>query len=151
RQGVRCASMHKEIAQRLAAAGVDAPPLESLELVAGVTAAGFGSSGQEAVDWWRRLNAAGDRTGCRPVLIPSADEVRPFVEEGTPAQRLAAVDDLDPAATISPRGSWEDLDAGVQEEYLDRWPDEAERPEGFRLAEAPVIVALIVAEHCWQI
>ena len=51
--------MHEEIAQRLADAGIDAPPLESLDLVDGVTAAGFGSSGDEAVDWWRRL------TGCR--------------------------------------------------------------------------------------
>ena len=57
--------MHEEIAQRLAGAGMDAPPLEPLDLVDGVTAAGFGSSGNEAVGWWRRLNA-------RPT-VPDAD------------------------------------------------------------------------------
>jgi hypothetical protein len=149
--------MHEEIARRLAGAGVETPPLESLYLVDGVTAAGFGSSGQEAVDWWRRLNAAADRTGCRPVLIPSVEEVQTFAEEGTAAQRLAAVDEVDPARRLNPRGSWADLDANAQEEFLDRWPDEAERLEGFRLVRtldggpAPVIVALVVAEHGWQI
>jgi hypothetical protein len=154
--------MH-EIARRLAGSGVDVPPLESLDLVDGVTAAGFGSSWREALDWWRRLNAAADRTGCRPVLIPSADEVKPIVEQGTPAERLAAVDELDPRAVVSPRGSWAELDSEAQAEYLDRWPAEAvegaaedgaaeermveERPR--RTTE--VIVALLVAEHAWQI
>jgi hypothetical protein len=150
--------MHEDdIARRLVKAGVNVPPLESLDLVDGVTAAGFGSSGEEAVDWWRRLNAVADRTGCRPVLIPSADEVRPFVEEGTPAQRLAAVDELDPARTLNPRGSWADLDADAQEEFLDRWPDEPERIDGFRMIAdrqgrpTPFIVAAVVAGHTWQI
>jgi hypothetical protein len=150
--------MHEEIARRLAEAGMAVPPLESLDLVSGVTAAGFGSSGQEAVDWWRRLNEVADRAGCQPVLMQSADEVRPFVEQGSPAQRLAAVDELDPARTLNPRGvSWADLDAAEQEEFLDRWPDEPERLDGFRLVwdregrPAPVIVALVVAEHGWQI
>jgi hypothetical protein len=149
--------MHQEIAQRLAESGVTAPPLEPLDLVEGVTAAGFGSSGEEAVDWWRRLNAAAERNGCRPLLIPSADEVKPVVEEGTPAQRLAAVYELDPAAVVSPHGSWADLDDDAQEEYLDQWPDEAEHVDGFRLTQdlegrpAPVIVALVLAEHGWQI
>jgi hypothetical protein len=147
----------EEIAQRLAQVGVDVPPLETLDLVEGVTAAGFGSSGDEAVEWWRRLNAAADRTGCRPVLIPSAEEVKPVVEEGTPAQRLAACDKLDPAAVLSPHGSWVDLDADMQEAYLDRWPDDVDRLDGFRMVHdlqgrpAPVIVALVIAEYGWQI
>jgi hypothetical protein len=149
--------MHAEIAQRLAHAGVDAPPLESLDLVDGVTAAGFGASGDDAVDWWRRLNAAADRTGCRPVLIPSVEEVRPFVEDGTPEQRLATVDELDPVATVSPRGAWADLDPEAQEEYLDRWPDEPARIDEFRMIEdrqgrpTPLIVAVVVAGHTWQV
>jgi hypothetical protein len=149
--------MHEEIARRMADAGVDAPPLEPLDLVSGVTAAGFGSSGNEAVDWWRRLNDVADRTGCRPVLIPSVDEVKPFVEEGTPAQRLAAVDELDPVATISPRGAWADLDPDARAEYLHRWPDEGERIDGFRMIAdrqgrpTPFIVAAVVARHTWQI
>jgi hypothetical protein len=121
--------------ERLTAAGLDVPRLEPLPLAAGVWAAGFSAEGDAALDWWRRLRAAHERTGLWPVLTPSvAEAVDPTGDtEIDPAQRVARSAALDGAALLSARGvTFDALDEHDRQELLERWSEaEPRRLDGF--------------------
>jgi hypothetical protein len=151
--------MIDDLAGRLAAEGVDTPELDPLPLAPGVTAVGFPAQGDEALAWWRRLRAVNERTGCWPVLIPSVDEaVRASGAAPTePAQRLARAAELDAVEFLNPKGAFESLDERLRHDMLARWPEEPHRIDEFGLPylpnglPAPVLVALVAAEHGWQL
>src|SRR5262249_31061695 len=108
-----------DLADWLAAQGLDPAALKPLPLAAGVTAVGFWSAGDEAVGWWRLLRAVQGRTGFWPVLVPSGDEaVRASGTDAGPAQRLARAADLDGAELLSPKGTFESLEDQVQQGML---------------------------------
>ncbi|MFI0448674.1 DUF4253 domain-containing protein [Actinomadura sp. 6N118] len=128
---------------RLAAHGIDVPDLEPL--AGAVTMAVFASEGNEALAWWHRLRAAHDRTGLWPVLTDAVPSSR-----SDPAARLAQAADLNGAEVLN--GEMSELEG-----MLHQWPDEPYRIDGFGLpyladgGPAPVLVALVEAEHGWQV
>lgn len=151
--------MTDHLMHRLTDAGIDVPGAAALPLAAGVPVVGFPSAGAEALTWWRRLRAVSGRTGLWPVLIPSAEEaISPAGSAAGPAARLARAAELNGAELLNPRDpGFGMLDAAVREDLLDRWPDECCRLDGFGLPfhhdgqPAQVLVAVVAAEHGWQL
>jgi hypothetical protein len=151
--------MTDDFAELLAAHGIDVPELEPLPLADGVSAVGFPSEGGAAVAWWRRLRAVHERTGFWPVLIPSVDDaVRAFGDVTVgPAQRLARAAELDGAELLNPKGTFASQADWLQQDMLERWPDDPCRFDEFDLPyqrdgqPARVLVALVAAEHGWQV
>jgi hypothetical protein len=148
----------EDLAGWLVAQGLDAATLKPLPLAAGVTAVGFPAEGDEAVAWWRHLRAVHERTGFWPVLIPSVDDaVRSSGSAAGPAQRLARAAGLDGAGLLNPKGTFESLNDQVQQGMLARWPEAPRRIEELALPYLPdgqparVLVALVAAEHGWQV
>ena len=148
-----------DIPARLAAAGIDLPRPGPLPLAEGVTAAGFPSAGDEALDWWRRLRAVHDTTGLWPVLIPSLDDaVCPSGRFGPdPAGRVAVALTRDGAALLNRGRPLAEEPERVREELLEQWPEDPYRIDRFYLPyewdgqPRQVLVALIEAQHGWQV
>jgi hypothetical protein len=153
--------MTDDLVVRLAAQGIDVPELEPLPSAAGVTVLGFPSEGDEAVSWWRRLHAVHESTGFWPVLITVDEAVGwPDDTEAGLAQRLARAAELDVAELLNHRGKFESLDDSLKQEMLQKWPEDSLRIAEFFLPYLPygrygreparVLVALVAAEHGWQ-
>ncbi|MFG2003068.1 DUF4253 domain-containing protein [Spirillospora sp. NPDC048911] len=132
------------ISGRLAACGVGVPELRPLP--GAVTVAGFASGGAEALAWWYRLRAVHGHTGLWPVLTDGV-----ALPGGDPAARLAEAAELDGAEVLNPSGDTYELLDDMP------WPDEPHRLDGFGFpylrdgGPAPVTVALVEAEHGWQV
>ena len=124
-----------DIPARLAAAGIDLPRPGPLPLAEGVTAAGFPSAGDEALDWWPRLRAVHDTTGLWPVLIPSLDDaVCPSGRFGPdPAGRVAVALTRDGAALLNRGRPLAEEPERVREELLEQWPEDPYRIDRFYL------------------
>jgi Domain of unknown function (DUF4253) len=164
-----------DLAGRLAVLGIDVPTLEPVAgVAAGVTVLGFSAAGEEALAWWRTLRAVSEDTGYWPVLIESDRPISlaqsstsdgdpgnsdPEADAATgPAGRLARAAELDAAEILNPGGATLDsLGDEQRRELLEAWPDEPYRIDRFSLPFSrtdqpkPVLVALVAAEHGWQV
>jgi Domain of unknown function (DUF4253) len=158
--------MTNDLARRLAEHGIDVPRLDPLSpLGAGVTVLGFACAGEQAPAWWRSLRAVSEHTGYWPLLVESdrsvflADPLAAEVDaEAGPVQRLAQAAELDSTQVLNPRGmTLDSLGDDQRQELLEEWPDEPHRIDGFSLPFArdgqprPTLVALVAAEHGWQV
>lgn len=134
-----------DIPARLAAIGIDIPRSGPLPLADGVTAAGFPSAGDEALDWWRRLRAAHDTTGLWPVLIPSLDDaVSPSGAFGPdPAERVALAMVRYGASVLNCGRPLAGEPEEVLEDLLEQWPEAPERIDRFSLPEPAVHGAVL--------
>ncbi|WP_406045279.1 DUF4253 domain-containing protein [Micromonospora sp. NBC_00898] len=148
-----------DVSGGLAALGINVPELAPLPLADGVRVLGFPAEGDDALAWWRRLRAVHERTGWRPVLIPSVDEAYAShgLVEPDPAARVARSAGLDAVALLNPQGTFESQPDGTRADMLDRWPDEPLRLDEFSLPYEPdgrpasVLVALVEAARGWQV
>lgn len=159
------------VADRFSVLGIELPALTwHGDLAAGVPVADFAATVGDAVQWWRRLHAVAGQTGYQPVLVDpdrQALQGKPMPEELTwvplgAAERLAESAALDPLAVLNPGGTGlETADPDEVEGWLEEWPDDPRRigeirvpsgcdPSGCGPAD-PAVVALVPAEHGWQV
>jgi hypothetical protein len=126
---------------RLARLGITVPSLETLGRQG---FPGFESEGEEALEWWRRLRAASDRSGWWPVLLD--DHLGALTPESPAGDGEPAVID-DPAPE-------------VLDKELDGWPESgpALRQEGFHLPfehwirePKRVMVTLLPVARGWEV